>query len=106
MNDSRWRFALIVGAMKSGTSNLFSVLSQHPQIAGCNLKEPNFFSDEREFSKGFSYYQDLWDWDPAVHSVALEASTTYTKYPRCEAAERIVEAGKDFRLIYIMRNPL
>lgn len=100
------RFALIVGAMKSGTSNLFHVLGQHPQIAPCNLKEPNFFSDEQEYAKGFSYYRDLWDWDPAVHKVALEASTTYTKYPRQEAAGRIAEAAKDFRLIYIMRNPL
>ena len=106
MNDSMGRFALLVGAMKSGTSNLFFVLGQHPQFSPCNLKEPSFFSDEQEYAKGFSYYRDLWDWDPAVHKVALEASTTYTKYPQQEAAQRIAEAGKDFRFIYIMRNPL
>lgn len=39
-------FAVIIGCMKCGTTSLFYYLSQHPQIAACNPKEPNFFADD------------------------------------------------------------
>ena len=38
------RIALIIGAMKSGTTTLFEVLSQHPQIAAAPDKECDFFT--------------------------------------------------------------
>ena len=100
-------FALIVGAMKSGTSNLFFMLKQHPQISCCEKKEPNFFSDDQEFVKGFDFYRSLWEWDPAVHKIALEASTGYSKYPHGKAvAQRIAAAVNEVKLIYIMHHPL
>ncbi len=37
-------FALIIGAMKCGTTSLFSYLAQHPEISACQPKEPDFFS--------------------------------------------------------------
>jgi hypothetical protein len=100
-------FVLIVGAMKSGTSSLFRVLSQHPEVAVSRQKEPEFFSDETIYKKGFQWYQDLWDWDPARHTIALEASTSYTKAPqRTGVPQRIADvSGSQFRFIYIMRHP-
>ena len=100
-------FVLIVGAMKSGTSSLFRALSQHPQVAVSRQKEPEFFSDETIYKKGFQWYRDLWDWNPARHTIALEASTSYTKAPlRAGVPQRIADAsGSQFRFIYIMRHP-
>ena len=101
------RFALVIGAMKSGTTSLFEVLSQHPQIAACSEKEPNFFAFGEAWSRGWKWYAGLWAWDAARHRIALEASPSYTTYPaRPGVPERIASIpGADFRFIYIMRHP-
>jgi len=36
----------VVGAMKAGTTALYSSLNNHPQIYMSSIKEPNFFSDD------------------------------------------------------------
>lgn len=97
--------------MKCGTTSLFNHLASHPQVAPCQSKEPNFFTHERSWRKGLDYYRTLWDYNPAVHKTAVEASINYSKVPRLpNAAERIakiaVEAKIDFRLIYVIRNPI
>lgn len=38
------RLCIILGAAKCGTTSLFSYLAQHPDIAGCSNKDPNYFS--------------------------------------------------------------
>lgn len=99
-------FALIIGAMKCGTTSLFYYLSEHPQIAAAKNKEPQFFSYDHNLAKGMAWYQSIWDWQPENH-IALEASTTYTMQPKyANVAERIAQV-KDakFRFIYIMRHP-
>jgi hypothetical protein len=101
------RFALIIGAMKSGTTSLFEYLAAHPAVAPCSVKEPNFFSDPDRWAEGLDAYRRLWAWDPAIHKVALEASTNYTKRPGMDGVtDRILKADGEFRFIYIMRDPL
>ena len=102
-------FALIIGAMKCGTTSLFSYLAQHPQISACSEKEPRFFTNDKKWAKGFDWYQNLWNWNPIEHKVALEASVSYTRIPlRPNAAERIAELKEkaNFKFIYIVRNPI
>ena len=102
-------FALIIGAMKCGTTSLFSYLAQHPEIAACRKKETFFFSANNCWSRGFDWYQSLWDWNPNIHKVALEASVDYTRIPTYpNAAERIATLTDkaNFKFIYVMRNPL
>mgnify|MGYP001036342525 CR=1 FL=1 len=104
-------FTLIFGAMKCGTTSLFNYLAAHPQIAPCQAKEPNFFTHEKSLKKGIGYYRSLWDYDPAVHTTAIEASINYSKVPRLpNAAERIYKMSHDenvaFKFIYILRNPV
>jgi hypothetical protein len=99
------RFAIIVGAMKCGTTSLFSHLAQHPQICRSRLKEPSYFA--RNYSRGSAWYRGLWQWRPQVYAWGLEASTDYTKHLRYpEVVDRIEKLGGEFRFIYIMRNPL
>jgi len=100
-------FALIIGAMKAGTTSLFNYLAHHSQIAPCKVKEPHFFVDDEKWSKGWSWYEGLWHWQLERHKVALEASTGYTKLPRfANAAERIASVSAHFKFIYIMRDPI
>ncbi|MGB3789729.1 MAG: sulfotransferase [Phormidesmis sp.] len=104
-------FAIIIGAIKCGTTSLFQYLAEHPEIAACRQKEPKFFN--HLFSKGFDYYQDLWNWNPSIHKVALEGTPSYTRFttrnPK-NAAENIAQLmaseGTTFKFIYILRDPI
>lgn len=100
-------FAIIIGAMKSGTTTLFEVLSQHPEIAPCREKEPFFFASSERSLGSREAYQQLWDWNPGQHKIALEASTDYTKLPFVTGVPDRMAAleGFNFRFIYVMRNP-
>ena len=101
------RLALIIGAMKCGTTSLFSYLAQHPQIATSTPKEPNFFANDEHWARGTEWYQSLFDWDPSRHTIALEASTAYSRCPsRPNAAARIATLDVDCRFIYILRDPI
>lgn len=101
------RHALIIGAMKSGTTSLFEILAQHPEIAAARIKEPDFFSDPAVFEQGWDWYRGLWD---RTHpsQVALEASVSYTKAPIWpDVPERIASMpNADLRFIYMIRHPI
>lgn len=104
-------FAIIIGAMKCGTTSLFYYLAEHPEIApvdGIEGKEPHFFSYEKNFKKGMNWYCKKWNFQPG-HKIALEGSTTYTMYPKYgNVAGRIAsvkDASASFKFIYIIRNP-
>lgn len=104
-------FALIIGTMKGGTTSLFNYLAQHPQVAPCTYKEPNFFAYQNRFNKGFDYYQSLWKWQPDIHKVAVEASVNYTRLSLIDVVNSAENIAKykdiaNFKFIYIMRNPL
>src|SRR6185437_9238816 len=102
------RFVLIIGAMKSGTTTLYSYLKTHPQIATGPNKEPGFFAFEEKWALGFEWYESQFNFERQIHACALEATTDYTKYPFCkEVVNRLkASAPRQFKLIYIMRHPL
>lgn len=93
--------------MKSGTTTLFELLAQHPAIAPASNKEPGFFALDEIWDRGFDWYQSLFDFDPAVHTYRLEASTDYTKYPFVDGVWDRMTSRDDVtvKLIYIMRHP-
>lgn len=102
------RYIIIIGAMKSGTTTLFDLLARHPAIAPSLDKEPGFFAFEDKYARGFDWFDGLFEFDPAVHSYRLEASTDYTKAPFVTGAwERMTaDPGVEVKLLYIMRHPL
>ncbi len=101
-------YVLIIGSMKSGTTSLFDLLARHPAIAPSRIKEAGFFAFEERWALGFDWYDALFDFEPGRHRYALEGSTDYTKQPFCTGVVERLEASapRDFRLIYIMRDPL
>lgn len=97
--------------MKCGTTSLFAYLAQHPQISACEVKEPNFFTHDKSWKKGISYYRSLWNYNAEIHSTAMEASINYSKIPSLpNAAERIFNMTQEekikFKLIYLIRDPV
>jgi len=98
-------YVLIIGAMKCGTSSLFSYLAQHPAICPCRVKEPEYFSRQGH-RVAAKTYEELWQFDPAQHRYAMEGSTGYTKFPsEHEVPARIRDYGLKPRFIYVMRDP-
>ena len=102
------RYIIIIGAMKSGTTTLFDVLAQHPEIAPASNKEPGFFAFEDIHAQGYDWFDGLFDFDPDQHRYRLEASTDYTKTPFVTGVLERTTAREEgeVKLIYIMRHPL
>lgn len=102
------KYIIIIGAMKSGTTTLFKLLSEHPQIAFAKPKEPGFFAFDAVHDKGFDWYHGLFNFDPAQHVYRLEASTDYSKMPFVDGVWERMKArpNAQFKLLYIVRNPL
>lgn len=98
--------AMIIGAMKCGTSSLYAYLKGHPQICPSDVKEPEFFSQNQKHGVSVAAYSELFHFDASVHRYTLEASTGYTKYPEePNVPQRIRDYGLQPKLIYIIRNP-
>ncbi|WP_282063784.1 sulfotransferase domain-containing protein [Roseobacter litoralis] len=108
MTGDTENYVIIVGAMKSGTTTLFSMLADHPQIAPAHPKEPGFFAFDAIYGRGFEWYHGLFQFDPTKHRYRLEASTDYTKVPFVTGVwERMKKRPQArYKLIYIMRHPL
>ncbi len=99
-------YVLIIGAMKCGTSSIYSYLKDHPEICPAITKEPEFFSENQGHGLQVESYSDLWDFDETIHKYALEASTGYTKYPlEPNVPKNIFSLGISPKFIYIIRNP-
>jgi hypothetical protein len=92
--------------MKSGTSTLFEVVSQRPAICPSRVKEPEFFINHQSHGVHVEDFESLFDYDPSIHTICLEASTGYSKYPsETNVPKRIKEYGLNPLFIYSVRNP-
>ncbi|UCC53450.1 MAG: sulfotransferase [Anaerolineaceae bacterium] len=127
---------LIIGAMKSGTTTLYRLLEQHPEIYMSSVKEPNFFAyiggrPKRAYPSGLRYPEWIIDSSDAA-SRAMEmrvnaaSFTTLTAYKRLwqdvskaqkgeasvlylylpHVAKSIARIKPDMKLIVILRNPV
>ena len=97
---------LIIGAAKSGTSSIYNFLRRHPGLHCSDPGEPEFFSHDEVWEKGFDWYTDLFA-EAGDEQICLEKSTAYTRWPEFpEAAPRIAKHLLHARFIYIIRHPV
>jgi hypothetical protein len=97
---------IIIGAMKSATSSLYSWLGSLPGCFLAQPKEVNFFSFDATWSNGPTWYSDRFS-GAARDALLGEASVSYTYPAHSEAAsQRMAELVPDVRLIYIVRDPI
>jgi Sulfotransferase domain len=96
----------VIGAMKSGTTSIHSLLRQHPDIFMSDPKEPDFFSKDEKYFQLWDWYESLFE--AAQGKIAIgEASADYTKRgQRPHTAARIAKHIPNAKLIYIVRHPL
>lgn len=114
---------LIAGAARSGSTSIYSYLKQHPEIYFCAIKEPNFFNIY--FEMGQDWYLNLFYTQKkralfgkliSIHKIPEkvnhytnkkaigEASVHYLNFPI--AVKRIYDFNPEFKLIFILRNPI
>jgi Sulfotransferase domain len=110
-----WRFRslphfIIIGAQRSGTTSLFSYLSQHPQILPCLEKEVHFFDggvnpNIDNYEKGQKWYRAHFPFKRSVRGnrITGEASPLYIFNPVTPG--RISNLLPKVKLIAILRNP-
>jgi hypothetical protein len=98
---------LIIGAQKAGTSALFQILQQHPQIVSPREKELRFFDDYSRIKYGdfVSYHEEFpLPYRLKPDRLTFEASPSYLFNLVC--AERIYRYSPKIRLIVILREPI
>ena len=93
---------LIPGSGRSGSSFLHSCLMQHPQIFFSTIKEPSYFS--KYYDLGHEWYLKKHFMSKKKFPIVGEASTQY--FYRVKATKRIYEFNPDFKLVFIIRNPV
>lgn len=99
---------IISGGNNSGTSYLFSFLTQHPEIflPAKMRPEPSFFFKSWEYEKGIDYYSKKWFYNvPKTINVIGEKSSNYL-YGSSFVAKRISKCLPNVKLIFVLRNPV
>jgi len=97
----------IVGAQRSGSTYLYRLLNEHPQVMMAQpvKPEPKFFLDEQLSGKGREFYEATYFSDcPPGTLYCGEKSSSYIESP--SAAERIRGLYPDARILMILRNPV
>jgi len=101
---------IIIGAMKSGTSSLFTFLGQHPQLVESTRKEVHFFDGglnpaKDNYAKGLAWYGEHFPLTSDLRrgQKTFEASPLYIFNPL--APGRIADLLPSVKLIAILRNP-
>lgn len=95
---------ICVGAQKAGTTTLYNILLQHPQIFLPEIKELHYFDWAKNFSKGDEWYFN--NFEKVKNEIAIGEITPNYMYIDY-VPKRIYDLlGKDIKLIFLLRNPV
>jgi len=98
---------LIIGAMKSATSAIYSYLIQHPRVIDRQPKELHFFTKPHLYERGVDWYLERFrEKETSVGADRLligEASPSYLLFR--EAPSRVRSVLPDVRIIVSLRDP-
>jgi sulfotransferase family protein len=100
--------AFIIGAQRSGTTSLSSLLGQHPGIVLSVPKEPDFFSVN--WNNGLDWYRGRFRRHDAT---LIDASVNYTMVANSGGSrqlpdtvpQRIYELSPKAKFVYLVRDP-
>ena len=97
---------LIIGAIKSGTTTLATLLRQHPEVFVCNPKEIHYFNRDDNYARGLAWYESHFEGADG-HKVVMEATPNYSALrTHPETLDRLAGLIPDAKLIYIVRHPI
>jgi hypothetical protein len=91
----------IIGVNKSGTSWLYHILKQHPQVCMSDIKELYYFG--RVYPEKMDEYHSHFRFD---HDYQYNGEATPTYYRNAGTAVQIKEYNPEARLLVIVRDPI
>lgn len=95
---------MCLGAAKSGTTSLYDILIQHPEIYIPQFKEPHFFDVSENFANGLEWYKKNY-FQKANQKIIADFTPSY--FFDSNAPKRIFEAlGPKMKFLVILRNPV
>lgn len=97
----------IIGAQRSGSTYLYHILDEHPEIAMSRpvRPEPKFFLNDQLYAKGRAYYEEMYFVSHSDETQYLgEKSTSYIE--SVMVANRIHQFYPNARILMILRNPV
>lgn len=101
MADNKY-FLLGLGAAKSGTTTLASLLQQHPQIQVSKIGKEVHFFDEK-FERGQDWYLELFENNSYIN---LDFTPSYLFDTKCrDKTFELFQKVNDVKFIVILRNP-
>ena len=95
----------IGGAHKAGTTALYQMLAQHPELAGHAQSELTFFAEDEEYAHGF----DSRAWRrylPAQLGARRFVGKHVKLFYRREALARLRAHASEVRLVLVLRHPV
>lgn len=93
------------GFAKSGTTTLYNILKQHPQIYLSEIKEPVFWNDKTALQRGVKWYLNRYYREASDSQVVGEINPQVTNGAANELLiKRVLK--KNGKIIFIMRNPI
>jgi len=102
---------LIIGGQRCGSTSLYSMVCEHPQVMAASHKEPHFF--DVNHLRGEAFYRRLFPLTAHMAArsrrigapvVTGEATTHYLSNPAVPA--RVAAMLPDVRLVAILRDPV
>lgn len=97
----------IIGAQRSGSTYLYHMLDEHPEITMSRpvRPEPKFFLNEQLYAKGRAYYEGAYFSGHSKESRYFgEKSTSYIE--SVDVANRIRQFYPNARILMILRDPV
>lgn len=96
----------ILGAPKAGTTALHGLLAEHPQIFMTPVKEPAFFSSDRQYARGVHYYRSTFYRGSETYPVRGEATPWYLYPPTTPHRITATLDRNSARFIVLLRDPV
>jgi hypothetical protein len=94
------------GAAKAGTTSIYEILVQHPDVFLSRVnKEAHFFDYDENYKKGIQWYLKTFFSAYNNEKVMGDITPLYMYLP--EAVERIYkDLGKDIKIVFMLRDPV
>ncbi len=96
---------LCVGFAKCGTTTLYDIMKQHPDIYLSGIKEPIYYgSNELVNEKGFGWYQNRYYPKKTNKKIVMEINPILAR--NVPASKIKLDYGADTKIIFLIRNPI
>ena len=93
---------ICLGAAKSGTTTLYEILKQHPEIGVSSFKEPHFFDNDINWNRGVDWYKRTYF--SKIENKKIKGEFTPTYLSSNSSAKRIkTTMGDNIKFIILLR---